>query len=172
MHNNLILKHLNLLLVDDNRNIHAETAMTAFDDKNIDLIITDIEMPDVDGLTFVENIRSFNTTVPIIILSAHSDKEYLLRAANLQIDGYIIKPLSFKKLEPALTRAVKRLEYRVNIITISKKITYHPLLKMLVVDNKEVSLGSKECLLLELLLHEMHRVVSKKRSLKPSGQMT
>ena len=113
---NFILKHLNLLLVDDNQHIHAEiytlfssicksitlahnaeSAMKHYAEKNIDLIITDIEMPDIDGLTFVENIRSFDTSVPIIILSAHADNEYLLRAANLQIDGYIIKPLNFTR---------------------------------------------------------------------------
>ncbi|MCK4709298.1 MAG: response regulator, partial [Gammaproteobacteria bacterium] len=138
---NLILKHLNLLLVDDNQRIHAEiytlfssifksitlahnaeTAIKYFDEKNIDIIITDIEMPDIDGLTFIENIRAQDTSIPIIILSAHADNEYLLRAANLQIDGYIIKPLNFKKLEAALQRALSRLEHRIKSVNISDKI--------------------------------------------------
>lgn len=178
---NAILKHLNLLLVDDNQHIHAEiytlfssifksitlahnaeTALKHYDKKVIDLIITDIEMPDIDGLTFVEQIRAQDTSIPIIILSAHADNEYLLRAANLQIDGYIIKPLNFKKLESALARAISRLEHRISPVNISDKIIYHPLLKTLQVDNEEVSLGNKECRLLELLLDKKHRVVDKK----------
>lgn len=175
-----ILKHLNLLLVDDNQHIHAEiytlfssifktitlahdaeTAIKHYDEKPIDIIITDIEMPGIDGLTLIENIRSSNTSIPIIILSAHSDNEYLLRAANLQIDGYIIKPLNFKKLQSTLTRAISRLEHHINPANISDKIIYHPLLKTLQVDGEEVSLGSKECCLLELLLDKKHRIVDK-----------
>ena len=175
-----ILKHLNLLLVDDNQRIHAEiyklfsaifksitlahnveTAMQQYDEQEIDIIITDIEMPGIDGLTFIETIRSSNQNIPIVILSAHTDNKYLFRAANLQIDGYMTKPLNFKKLETTLARAVLRLEHRIQPICISSKIIYHPLLKTLQVDDAEVSLGNKECLLFELLLHKKHRIVSK-----------
>lgn len=181
MNTNLILKHLNLLLVDDNQHIHAEiytifssifksitlahhaeTAMRIYQDKSIDLIITDIEMPDIDGLTFIEQIRSRDSSIPIIILSAHTDNQYLLRAANLQIDGYITKPLNFKKLESALARALSRQEHRIGPIHLTNEIIYHPLLKSLQVDDEEVSLGNKECLLLELLLRQRHRVTNKK----------
>ena len=102
--------------------------------------------------------------MPIIILSAHADNEYLLRAANLQIDGYIIKPLNFTKLESALARAISRLEHCINPVNISDKIIYQPLLKMLQVDDEEVSLGNKECRLLELLLEKKHRVVNKQEN--------
>ncbi|MEN8169255.1 MAG: response regulator transcription factor [Pseudomonadota bacterium] len=180
MHTNLILKHLNLLVVDDNQRVHSEmhtlfstvfksislahdvdTALHLFDANPIDIIITDIEMPGHDGLCFIESIRLSDVNIPIIILSAHTDTKYLLRAANQQVDGYIIKPLSFKKLEPSLTRAVARLEHRINAIDISNHITYHPLYKTLHVDNQQISLGNKECQLLELLLTKRHRVVGK-----------
>ncbi|MCK4865701.1 MAG: response regulator transcription factor [Gammaproteobacteria bacterium] len=181
MHTSLILKNLNLLFVDDNKRISAEiyslfstifktislaqdanSAMKFYAENNINMIITDIEMPGMDGLSFVEKIRKMNTSIPIIILSAHSDNQYLFRAANLQIDGYIIKPLNFKKLESTLARSAERLEYLVNAINITSKVIYHPLNKTLEVDANEVSLGNKECLLLEILLNKNHRVVSKK----------
>jgi len=180
MHTNLILKNLNLLFIDDNIRISAEiyalfsnifktvslaldakAAMKNYAENTIDIIITDIEMPGMDGLSFVEHIRSTNTSIPIIILSAHTDNEYLFRAANLQIDGYITKPLNFKKLESVLARSATRLEHLVSSINIADKIVYHPLMKMLNVDNEEISLGCKESLLLELLLNKNHRIVSK-----------
>ena len=180
MHTSLILKNLNLLFVDDNSRISAEiytlfstifktislahdaaSAIKICEAQMIDIIITDIEMPGMDGLSFVEHIRQTNTSIPIIILSAHTDNDYLFRAANLQIDGYITKPLNFKKLEQTLAKSAKRLEHLVSSINISNNITYHPLNKMLEVDSKEVSLGNKEYLLLELLLHKQHRIVSK-----------
>lgn len=180
MHTSLILRNLNLLFIDDNTRISAEIysifstifktislahdATTAFkicEEKKIDIIITDIEMPGMDGLSFVEHIRETNTSIPIIILSAHTDKDYLLRAANLQIDGYITKPLNFKKLEVTLAKSAARLEHLVKAINISSNITYHPLNKMLKINEEEVSLGNKEYLLLELLLQKKHRIVSK-----------
>lgn len=180
MHLNLVLKHLNLLLVDDNHRTHAElyslfapmfktitmaqdseTALHHFESRPVDLIITDIKMPGIDGLAFIERIRTLNREIPILILSAHTDQEYLFRAANLQIDGYITKPLNFKKLESALERTVAKLHHRVEPMHISGAITYHPLLKSLNVDNRAVSLGSKECALLELFLKCPHKVISK-----------
>lgn len=180
MHTNLILKNLNLLFVDDNIRISAEiyslfsnifktvhlaqdakSAMRCYTENSVDIIITDIEMPDMDGLSFIELIRSTNTTIPVIVLSAHTDNDYLFRAANLQIDGYITKPLNFKKLEATLARSATQLEHLVNSINITDEIIYHPLMKTLAVDGEEISLGNKECLLLELLLNKNHRIVSK-----------
>ena len=180
MHTSLILKNLNLLFVDDNHRISAEiyslfstifktitlaqdaeTAIKNYKEKTIDIIITDIEMPGMDGLSFIEHIRLTNTSIPIIVLSAYTDNEYLFRAANLQIDGYITKPLNFKKLESTLARSAARLEYLVKSISITNKITYHPLMKTLEVNNEEISLGTKECSLLELLLKNNHRIISK-----------
>jgi two-component system, OmpR family, response regulator VanR len=180
MNAKLILKNLNLLFVDDNPRISAEiysifssifnnitlahnacTALSIFQEKPIDLIITDIEMPGEDGLTLIEKIRDADQEVPIIILSAHSDHQYLMRAANLRIDGYITKPISFHKLNTALAKTVQRLEHKVSAIKLSPQIVYHPLLKVLYVDGQEVSLGTKECLLLELLLYKHHRVVGR-----------
>lgn len=180
MNNYLVLKNLNLLLVDDNHQIHAEiytlfsnifksiqlaqnaeAAMAIYNQNGIDIIITDIEMPSKDGLSLIEEIRARDQNIPIIILSAHTNNDYLLRAANLQIDGYIVKPLNFNKLDTALSRVVPRLESRVSPIDLSAAISYHPLLKTLHVDGSEVSLGNKECQLLELLLQNQHRVTSK-----------
>ena len=171
---------MNLLFIDDNNRISAEiyslfstifktitlaqdaeSAMRLYDDKAIDIIITDIEMPGIDGLSFVEHIRSTNTLIPIIILSAYTDNDYLFRASNLQIDGYITKPLNLKKLENTLARSAPRLEHLVKSINITSQVIYHPLMKTLEVNNEEISLGNKECLLLELLLNKKHRIVSK-----------
>lgn len=171
---------MNLLFVDDNSRISAEiytlfstifktislahntaSAKRCFKEENIDIIITDIEMPGEDGFNLIEHIRLTDTSTPIIILSAHTTSKYLFRAANLQIDGYITKPLNFKKLKSVLERSASRLEHLVNAIKISDNVTYHPLLKTLKVNNNEVSLGNKEYLLLELLLNKNHRIVSK-----------
>jgi DNA-binding response OmpR family regulator len=180
-----LLKSLHLLLIDDNYRIHAElhellspmfqsltlahdvpSAEQKLRQQPIDIVITDIEMPGVDGLSFIEQLRERHHNLPIIVLSAHATNDYLLRAANLQIDGYIIKPLNFRKLAAALARAVKRLPNRLERIVITPKISYEPQIKSLKVDGEEVSLGQKECLLLELFISHSDHLVSKEEILQ------
>ncbi len=60
-----------------------------------DLIITDIVMPVLDGLKFIQRIRASRNgeDVPILILSSRGDEETVLRARDLRVQGYVLKPL-------------------------------------------------------------------------------
>jgi len=174
------LKYCNLLYIDDHANVRSDiyallspsfkaifiaedvaAARRLYQDQEIDLIITDIEMPGEDGLSFVEQVRNENHKIPIIVLTAFTDTSYLLRAANLQIDGYITKPLTFDKLGNAFDVAAKKLIHKQSVIKLSNDISYDPATKQLNVDNSAVSLGRKERLLLELFINNDTQIVSK-----------
>lgn len=176
----LVFKNLNLLFVDDNVDVSAgayhllsnyfhamflahdiSTAMKIYREENIDIIITDIKMPNENGLSFVEQVRVDDSRVAIIVLTAFTDTDYLLRAANLQIDAYIKKPLNFQKLNSALESAMKRIEWKLKPIMLTEDTFYQVPQKKLMVKGDEVSLGQKECLLLELLLFSKNRLVQK-----------
>ena len=77
---------------------NGEEAYTLFCEKKPDLIITDIKMPKLDGLDLVEKIRHTNTKVRVIILSAYTDLDYMLKATELHLVKYIIKPINEEKL--------------------------------------------------------------------------
>ncbi len=175
-----IFKNLNLLFVDDNIDVSAgayqllsscfksmylannvENALKFYYEKNIDIIITDIKMPNSDGLSLIAEIRKEDCHTAIIILTAFTDTDYLLRAANSQIDAYITKPLNFSKLNTALDAAIKRIEWKLEPIKITENTLYHSPTKKLIVNNEDISLGNKECLLLELLLFSKNRIVNK-----------
>ena len=74
-----------------------------------DVIISDIHMPEMDGVTMVKAIRELNADTPIIFLSAHSDIELLQEAITLNATQYVIKPVNFEKLQQALKLAVAKL---------------------------------------------------------------
>lgn len=74
-----------------------------------DLVISDIHMPEMDGLTMAKALRQINADTPIIFLSAHSEVELLQDAMSLNATQYVIKPVSFDKLKQALALAVERL---------------------------------------------------------------
>ena len=58
-----------------------------------DIIITDIQMPYMDGLAMVQEIRSADQAVPVIIMSAFDEPKYLKRGIDLGVSGYVLKPL-------------------------------------------------------------------------------
>jgi len=69
-----------------------------------DIVITDINMPKMNGLELIEHIRTINETQKIIIISAHNNSEYLIEAINKGIDNFILKPIKTDQLKFALTK--------------------------------------------------------------------
>jgi AmiR/NasT family two-component response regulator len=74
-----------------------------------DLVITDICMPDLDGLDAAEEIYDIEP-VPIIIISAFHDPEMIARAEKKHILAYLVKPIKQQDLEPAITIALTRFQ--------------------------------------------------------------
>jgi DNA-binding response OmpR family regulator len=116
----------------------------------IDLIITDINMPNTNGILFSKIIRKFDKNLPIIIVSAYTETDYLLDSIDLNIITYIIKPFTTQKIIKLLD---KLLEYfRLNnyfIINEHIKLNYEG--KELIVNNDSIKLTKKESLFLRLL---------------------
>lgn len=73
------------------------------------IIITDIQMPDMDGLSMAQEIRKRDNTVQIIVLTAYEQIDYLKRSINIGIDKYITKPVNGTELSNALIECAKKL---------------------------------------------------------------
>ena len=74
-----------------------------------DLVITDIKMPDMDGIQAAVEIYK-KITVPVILVSAHHDPEFIRRAEADHILAYLVKPIKQSDLEPAIAIAMRRFE--------------------------------------------------------------
>ena len=74
-----------------------------------DLVITDIKMPDMDGLAAAEEICR-ETPIPIIVVSAYHDPQFIERATQNNILAYLLKPIRQHDLEPAISLAMRRFE--------------------------------------------------------------
>ena len=65
-------------------------------EEEIDLIITDVNMPHMNGLEMIKAIKEINPNIPIIVATAFSNTEYLLEAIDIGVDKYILKPIDMK----------------------------------------------------------------------------
>lgn len=72
----------------------------------IDLIITDINMPILNGLDFIKQIKEINVDIPVIVTTAFSNKEYLLEAIDIGVDKYVLKPIDITKLLQAMSQSL------------------------------------------------------------------
>jgi len=106
-----------ILVVDDSslvRNFHsnilqsagfeADTAIDGMDalekamQRNYSLIVTDINMPRMDGITFIEELRKLKNEVPVIVLTTQSEPENRKKALQAGANLYIVKPVKPEQL--------------------------------------------------------------------------
>lgn len=126
-----------------------------------DIILTDIKMPKLDGISLAKKIRKNDLTTKIIISTAFSDKDYLMEAIELKLEKYIIKPLTNRNLLPALTKAVEGLENEQNFIfTLDNNFYFDNNTSQFYLDDEVMDLTKKELNFLKLLILNKDRVVS------------
>lgn len=118
-------------------------------------------MPKKDGIKLTRQIRQIDYQIPIIMLTSFDDKNVLLNAANLAIDGYLIKPVEFMLLVEKLLQAIKRTHVTPNLITFNQNLIFNRDTKEFYYHNVIQTLGYKELELIEFLLENHHRTISK-----------
>ncbi|MDZ7818889.1 MAG: response regulator transcription factor [Aliarcobacter sp.] len=179
---NKILKNLNILYIEDEPNIRINIKKTlelfcenVFDVENIsiakelleknriDIIISDINLPETNGIEFIKELRKTDKTIPVVLLSAYTDKEYLLEATKLKLVDYLTKPIDFKSLNNALQKCVEEiLDNSRYVISFKNNILYNVIHSCLIDNNekKEIHLTCKEIDLLNFLIKNYNRVCS------------
>ena len=93
--------------------IDGEDGLKKFHQNKIDIVITDINMPKLSGIEMLKKIKEQNKNCYTIVLSQHNEADILLQSIQLNIDGYILKPLDFEQLLDAIEKAIEKfkLEY-------------------------------------------------------------
>ncbi len=96
--------------------VHTERdgakGLETFRKEHPDIVVTDIEMPDMNGLEMVRNIKAIDQEVPVIIMSAFDEKEYLLDAIRYGVIHYIKKPAHATELAETLSKTLQALKTR------------------------------------------------------------
>lgn len=122
-----------------------------------DILLTDIRMPELDGLETIKKIRQTDHTLPIIIISAYNTVEYLFQASNLDIQGYLLKPLDIEDLNNIL---IKIYNHDNIWIELPNQLRYSYVNSSLIYQSSFISLGHKENEFLNILIKNKGAVVS------------
>lgn len=88
----------------------AHAALQIASKHSIDIIITDIRMPKMDGLELIERVQQFSRKIRIIILSGHDEFDYAKKAMKLQVLDYLLKPINIAELINCVRKAIQDIE--------------------------------------------------------------
>lgn len=176
-----ILKSLNILYAEDDLIIRESTArilkmffkevliaddgnkaLEIYQNQKIDVIMLDYVMPNLDGYQTSKLIREVNKKIPIIIVSAYTDKEKLLNAIELNLIKYIEKPILYDDLVNVLNNVILSLEENNLILTKLDENSYYSFITKKIIENdEEIILTKNEISFLELLLDKPNQLISK-----------
>lgn len=136
-------------------------ALKIFQQKNINVLLVDYDMPIMNGYDFLKEIRSIDTTIPALMISSYSDKEKLLSAIRLNLVAYLIKPLEFKELKNALFDIVSWMEkYNPLRMKLFENCYYDFMTKNIYVDDESIAnLTHYEYKVFEYLLKHSDKIV-------------
>jgi DNA-binding response OmpR family regulator len=150
-------------LEEEHHSVHLEATgpagLAAAERGSFDILVFDVMLPGMDGFALVRNVRTHNTTAPILLLTARDAPEDVVAGLDAGADDYLTKPFSFRVLMARLRALVRRGAQGVKINDLRLDETAHTVTR----GGVPVSLTRTEFILLDYLLKNAGRVISRDR---------
>ncbi len=136
------------------------------ENKQFDLVLTDLKMPNKDGMSMIDDIRNLVSNQRFIIVSAHKNEDDLLKLINLRVLGYFVKPLNIDNMMEMLKKAKEEVladnidtSKVSDFITLNRRYTYNKINDKLYNGENIVKLSKKELDILKVLIDNLGNVV-------------
>lgn len=126
-----------------------------------DAVILDLGLPGKDGLSILKEWRLNKRREPVLILTAKDDVDQRIIGLDSGADDYLAKPFALAEVAARLKALIRRTNDRIDPVITVKNITYYPETKTVTKDNIPIILAPKELRLLELLLMNTNKVLTK-----------
>lgn len=136
--------------------VDAEAAVLA---NPYDLMILDLGLPDVDGLTVLDNLRRSGKSLPILILTARDGTEDRIRGLDSGANDYLCKPFNMGELEARIRALIRKEKYANRVEIQSGSLVFDTVANKFLINDEVLELSFREYLVLELLLQRKGRVV-------------
>jgi len=184
-------KKFSILLVEDEENLHealklnlelenydvtgtydGASALKIVQQEHFDMIILDVMLPEIDGITVCETIRLNNQDIPILILSARNSSADRVLGLKKGADDYLTKPFNLEELLLRVNKLIKKSELATKKLPLpdvyefgKNKIDFKAL-ECFSKDGEKITLTKKEAMLLKLLIENKNEVVTREKILQ------
>lgn len=171
-------KNIKILFVDDEDNIRENAvsylkrlfdevyeakdsyeALEILQNNKPHIMITDINIPGINGIELIRKVRQNDENIKIIVLSAYTKTDYLLEAVELNLEKYFVKPVTHDRLFPVLSSCANKLKNK-NLKYFSKDCYFDILNKTLYKDGNLIKISKKELEFLTLLCKNANSFVN------------
>ena len=125
-------------------------ALDMYHAKKPDVLLLDVSMPKMDGLEVAEAIREEDKETPIIMLTAHSETDKLLRAVPLKLEEYLLKPINNKLLKSTMLELIEKIQDK-DSIQLKEDLFWNRMNDSMTYKDQHIKLTIKEKLLIQLL---------------------
>lgn len=139
---------------------NAIKAIELFKNNNTDIVLADIQMPDMDGLAFLDKITKINDKTIRIVMTAFNNTIYINRAVQSGVDFYLKKPIDIDELLVGISSHLKISQKNLERVDLGEGFFFDSSNKMLYKQDKLIKLTKKELLLLELFLKNKNTYIS------------
>ncbi len=128
-----------------------------------DAVVLDLTLPEVDGLQILQNWRRQGRIEPVLVLTARGEVEERILGLNSGADDYLPKPFALGEVVARLNALIRRRSGDVKNVITYRNISFNLHNKQTLLDDQEIVLAPRESALLELLLHNKNKVLSKQQ---------
>ena len=142
---------------------NGKEALNLMEKQQIDLVISDIMMPEMDGYEFVQTLRETKYTLPILMITAKSQLESLEAAFKLGVDDYMVKPLRLEELVLRVKALLRRSQLEAEkVLTFTHtRLDYNALTMTDLTTGEQVQIPPKEFFLLYKLLSHPEKIFTR-----------
>ncbi len=139
----------------------GSAVLHALDSESLDVLILDLGLPQVDGLTILKQLRKSERDLPVLVLTARDTIESRIEGLDLGADDYVVKPFDLLEVNARLRAITRRREGRATSLIEHGSLVLNPASREVLLEGEPVVLSSYEYAVLETLITHAGRILSR-----------
>jgi len=141
----------------------AEDGLSAIETTDFDLLLLDINLPGISGLELLKKLRSKDSSLPVLLVTARDRTEHKIEGLDLGADDYVVKPFDLDELKARIRALGRRSEGRSTPTIKHKNIELDLAAKKVTKDGKSVDLSSRELVIITILMENIGKPLNKEQ---------
>ena len=141
----------------------GEAADHALQCEHFDIVVLDINLPRLSGIEVLKRLRDRRSVVPVLLLTARDTVHDRVQGLDCGADDYLTKPFDLDELNARLRALLRRSGGRATPLLVNGAIVLDPAAHRVTLDKQEIELSQREFVLLQILMENLGKVLSRTR---------